>query len=280
MKFSLVLATVERTKEVERFLKSLETQTYRNFELIVVDQNPDDRLVPILRPYQEKFPIIHLQRVPRGLSRARNVGLKHISGDIIAFPDDNCWYPPTLLEEVMKFLHGDPTIDVAVFSKFPENMLSKFIWKINKKKARRVSFLSLPRSIDLFVKKNVVESIGLFDEQLGLGSGTLWIGCEEMDYCIRILKRGFKMVRKIGIAAIDESDEKDLYVDNNKIFGYGLSAGYVWRKHRLPLWLGILRLSVATLRMMENLLRGRLKQAYQNWAWMKGFIKGLMGKDG
>ena len=91
MKFSLILATLNRTGEVDYLLKTLDRQTYRNFELIVVDQNADDRLVPLLAPYQANFPILHLQSA-KGLSRARNVALEHVSGDIVAFPDDDCAY--------------------------------------------------------------------------------------------------------------------------------------------------------------------------------------------
>lgn len=46
--FSLVLGTVERTDELSIFPDSFDSQVYRNFELIVVDQNKDNRLVPIL----------------------------------------------------------------------------------------------------------------------------------------------------------------------------------------------------------------------------------------
>ena len=45
VKFSLILATVDRVTELERFLERLDRQTFRDFELFVVDQNTDDRLV-------------------------------------------------------------------------------------------------------------------------------------------------------------------------------------------------------------------------------------------
>src|ERR1700687_2188783 len=84
-KFSLVLATVGRTSELERFLMHLNRQSYRKLELILVDQNPDDRLIPLVTTYRECFPVIHC-RSAIGLSRARNVGLAHAAGDILAFP--------------------------------------------------------------------------------------------------------------------------------------------------------------------------------------------------
>src|SRR5215212_6065170 len=102
MRFSLILGTIERSDELNYILASLGTQTYQNFELIVVDQNPDERLAPILGPYKDKFPIVHL-RSGKGLSRAKNLGLSHVSGDIVGFPDDNCQYPSDLLEKVAQF---------------------------------------------------------------------------------------------------------------------------------------------------------------------------------
>ena len=44
MKFSLIVATKNRVSEIERFLSSLINQNYQNFEVIIVDQNPNDCL--------------------------------------------------------------------------------------------------------------------------------------------------------------------------------------------------------------------------------------------
>ncbi|MGA8056526.1 MAG: glycosyltransferase family A protein, partial [Burkholderiales bacterium] len=75
LRLSLVLATVGRTDEAARFLASLDRQGVGDIELVVVDQNEDDRLVPLLAPYRDRFTVRHLRSAP-GLSRARNVGLR------------------------------------------------------------------------------------------------------------------------------------------------------------------------------------------------------------
>jgi glycosyltransferase involved in cell wall biosynthesis len=77
---SLIVATLNRVDEIERLLASLEQQAYGDFEVLIVDQNEDDRLVPILKSHPELV-IRHL-RSARGLSRARNVALPLANGDV------------------------------------------------------------------------------------------------------------------------------------------------------------------------------------------------------
>ena len=50
---SLIVATKDRVAELGRLLGSLENQVYREFEVIIVDQNPDDRLEAVLREVEE-----------------------------------------------------------------------------------------------------------------------------------------------------------------------------------------------------------------------------------
>ena len=111
MRFSLILATVGRTEELERFLDSLLVQTHRDFEVVVVDQNKDERLLSVLEPYTEKLRLEHLRPGSRGASRARNEGLERASGELFAFPDDDCWYPPDLLARADEVLRVRPDLD-------------------------------------------------------------------------------------------------------------------------------------------------------------------------
>jgi glycosyltransferase involved in cell wall biosynthesis len=82
------MATINRDQEISRFLAKLDAQTHQDFELIVVDQNSDDRLCRVIETYQNRFTIRHLRSSVTGASRSRNLGLREAKGDIIGFPDD------------------------------------------------------------------------------------------------------------------------------------------------------------------------------------------------
>ena len=110
MKISLIVATKGRVEEIARLVQSLIQQGSANLELIVVDQNEDDRLESILKEPTLPFPIIHLWSEV-GLSRARNAGIACATGEIIAFPDDDCWYPAGLLMRVVSELQSQLSVD-------------------------------------------------------------------------------------------------------------------------------------------------------------------------
>ena len=194
MKFSLILATVERTKEVERFLDNLDKQIYRDFELIIVDQNGDDCLVPIVASYNNRFQILHLRLSTRGVSRARNFGLKYVSGDIVAFPDDDCWYPPDLLGKVSHVFEERFETEGIVIRSVDQNGMPST--SKGSDKAQPINLINvqwLVVAFAIFLRKAVVDKVGLFDETLGVGADTPWGAGEETDYLIRATKESIRL---------------------------------------------------------------------------------------
>jgi glycosyltransferase involved in cell wall biosynthesis len=106
-RFSLIVATRDRTSELSRFIASLRSNSLQDFELIVVDQNDDDRLGSILADALP-FDQLRVIRCPIGVSRARNAGLDAARGEILAFPDDDCWYPNDILQSVSTWFESHP----------------------------------------------------------------------------------------------------------------------------------------------------------------------------
>ena len=233
LRFSLILATVGRTAELDRFLKHLAAQSYRNFELIVVDQNPDDRLLPLLAPYQERFPVVHL-RSAIGLSRARNAGLPHASGDILAFPDDDCWYSADLLQRVATLFQKTSTVDCITGRPVDACALGfdRSSGRVNKRNVFRRGI-----SYTIFIRNEVASCIGRFDESLGLGATSGKIAAEETDYLLRALSASFH-ISYFAELCVPHGDSKLVYDEAliRRQYGSALALGCVLKKHQYPFW--------------------------------------------
>ncbi len=189
--FSLIVGTVNRVTELDRLLTSLSNQTYKDLEVIVVDQNSDDRLLPIISK-RHPFPITHL-RASRGLSRARNLGLQVAKGEIIAIPDDDCWYPYDLLASVVDWFEQHPDFsglftclrdgdNRRIGSRSPE--ISGSCTKAN---------LWYRGSPSCFLRKSLVDRVGPFTEKIGPGSDSIYQAGEDGDYFLRAHELGQRM---------------------------------------------------------------------------------------
>ena len=215
MTFDLVVATVDRVAELGRFLDSLERQTHRDFRVLVADQNGDDRLHELL----ERHGSLRIERLPapRGLSRARNVALSHLQADAVAFPDDDCLYPDDLLAHVAARLA--PGLD-GVTGREPW-------WKTEAAVLTRDNVWNRAISFTVFLRREVVEEVGRFDEQLGLPSSS----GEEIDYLIRAVDAGARIEYDPSIVVEHPRKDAELALVGARD---GASIGYILRKHRYP----------------------------------------------
>lgn len=197
---SLVMATLGRSDEVGRMIASLVGQTDRRFELIVVDQNGDDRLVPHISAGQKVgLDIRHICLDKRGLSLARNRGLVEARYPLVGFPDDDCWYEPDTVAEV---LSGFSRVDAEGL--LPSGLLAFWIERghIGVGAGSDNQALQLAQwrgfrgqggsSITLFLRRDCIATVGGFDEQLGVGA---WFSAaEETDLILRVLATGERIV--------------------------------------------------------------------------------------
>jgi glycosyltransferase involved in cell wall biosynthesis len=213
--FDLVVATIDRVDELGPLLDSLERQTHTDFRVLVVDQNDDDRVEHLLASHASLR--IELLRAERGLSRARNEALTHLQADVVAFPDDDCIYADDLLERVAARL--EPGLD-GVTGREPS-------WATQAAVLTRDNVWNRAISFTIFLRRELVERVGAFDERLGLPSSS----GEEIDYLIRALDTGARIEYDPTLVVMHPGKEIDLTAVGARD---GASIGYMLRKHRYP----------------------------------------------
>jgi GT2 family glycosyltransferase len=217
--FDLVVATVGRVAELERLLASLDAQTHKDFRVLLVDQNHDDRV----RAAVAAHPALDVERVraPQGLSRARNAALPLLRADVVAFPDDDCTFPADLLERVAARLADRRSDGVTGRAPTPPT------WKRDATRLARDNLWNRAISFTIFLRREIVERVGAFDERLGLPSSS----GEEIDYLIRAIDAGARIEYDPTIVVTHPEKPVDLTAVGARD---GASIGYILRKHHYP----------------------------------------------
>ena len=241
MKLSLILATVGRSVDVGRFIHSLIGQTDKNFELMVIDQNTDDRLLPYIKEGQiAGLELRHLRLNPPNLSGARNLGIAESTGELVGFPDDDCWYNPDTVAQVLHAFSAN-TKSQGIVACWEEQMCGE-----GKKPA--VGSLALgawrnfregnASSISLFFRREILDQLGGFDERFGVGR---WYGAaEETDLILRALASGAHLnycpaarVHHVFATTVQGSALPNRCLNARR---RSRGTGGIYAKHRLSFW--------------------------------------------
>lgn len=195
---SVIIPTYNRTKLIQRALKSAFDQTYPNFEVIVVDDGSTDQTVLQLEHHPH---LVLIHKKNEGVSAARNTGIGQARGKLIAFLDSDDEWLPKKLERQVEF-----------FEKNPEAMICQTdeIWirngkrvnpmKKHKKYSGWIFKECLPLCIvspsAVMMRRELFDIVGNFDESLP--------ACEDYDLWLRVAARfpiyfiGEKLVVKYG----------------------------------------------------------------------------------
>ncbi len=273
VRFSLVLATLDRVEALDRALESFAAQRFQSFEVIVVDQNADERLVPVMARFNGRLRAIHLRAAP-GVSRARNLGIAEASGEIVAFPDDDCWYAEDLLERIDRWFGESPSYSLlSICVKDEEGNETASRWPRRSCDLNRRNALRTCLTACLFVRREALVATNGFDVRMGPGSGTPFGSGEDSDLALKVMAQGakgwFEKSLWVGHPARDPG-----HASPCRALDYGRGFGYLLRKHHYSpaLWLFyLLRPLGGTIR-AAALLRWSESSFY--WNSLKGRIVG------
>lgn len=279
MKISLIVATKGRTTELQRLLESLVQQDYPDLEVILVDQNLDDRISLVINAFTNRLEIIY-QTSAQGATRARNVGLSVARGDIIGFPDDDCWYPTGVLRRVSSFLAVSQEWDGIIGHTVDGNGVATLPWK--DAPGRLSAPMSWRRSVTYvyFLRRSAAHSVGGFDELLGPGAGTPWGAGDDNDFMLRALKKGAKVYFDPSLAIC----HPPLFlgfdtISLDKRERYARADGRILRKHPMPLWWTVAFFCVPIARSLHSILSLNWESLRFHWVTFLGRLRGFRDRE-
>lgn len=174
---SVIIPTYNRAHLVGRAIESVLNQTYKDFEIIVVDDGSTDNTEEVIKQFQKQDKRIKylLHEKNRGGSAARNTGIKAVEGEYITFLDsDDEWLPEKLEKQIIMFQSLEDKIGFVYVGSFIEeqNTGRKMIAKrpFLKKPAhayKRMLAKNLPGTCStIMVRSDIFTEVGGFDEQL------------------------------------------------------------------------------------------------------------------
>jgi len=149
---SVIIPTYNRARYLVEAIESVFAQTYKNIEIIVVDDGSTDDTRQRLKPYQDRIEYVYVDN--GGPAHARNVGMRKARGKYIAFLDSDDHYYPYKIEIQADFLdrHGDVAMVCSELSAFSDKgLLDEF----HLKKYHRSAYMDSEATYENIYSKSI-----------------------------------------------------------------------------------------------------------------------------
>jgi glycosyltransferase involved in cell wall biosynthesis len=169
---SVIITTKNEDKNIENCLRSIKNQTFKNIELIVVDNFSKDKTAEIAKKYTAKV----YSKGPERSSQ-RNFGAKVANGEYLLYLDADMILSPNVIEDCLKKCERD-RIDALYI---PERIVGEGFW-IKVRDFERSFYTGTVVDAVRFIRKDLFEKVEGFDESL--------VGPEDWDFDRRIRKIG------------------------------------------------------------------------------------------
>ncbi len=279
MKFSLIIPTKGRGEELARVIESLFSQTCPDFEIIVSDQNADDRVADLLDARGWTGRVRRLKS-SAGASRARNEGIAFATGEILGFPDDDCVYPPTLLENLACYFDRNPEVGFLTGRSFADDggdAASRHGREPARIRRNTIYYQAI--EFAFWVRRASLGPLR-FDENLGTGAVTPWQADEGPDLVLRLEESGVRGFYDPAFGVWHPRLEKRDGRAIERSYRYACGSGYFLRKHRYSLRFFLFLLLRAGAGACLSLARCSLGAARFYWARARGLWRGWHGFTG
>lgn len=172
---SIIIPTYNRGNVIKRSIDSVLVQTYRDFELIIVDDASEDDTKRRVDEYNNPR-IRYIRNINKlGANGARNVGIQNAKGEYVAFQDSDDFWEVDKLEKQINFLDAHGEIDI-VYSRYKYYWINGEVTLIPDKNftnrelqekigdtLARSNVIGTPTMV---VRKRCFDEVGIFDEAI------------------------------------------------------------------------------------------------------------------
>jgi len=198
MRFSIITITFNSEKTIERTIKSVLAQTFKDYEYIIVDGASKDGTLDVVRKYEPLFEgrLKWKSEPDKGIYNAMNKGIERSSGSFIGIVNSDDWLEPDALERVNACLEAHQYNDFAIycggilFHTLGGDIRELNVSVENFKRASRFYVVAGVRHPATFVPKSVYNRIGCFDEQIKIAA--------DSDFLLRCLFEGLDIIKIDG----------------------------------------------------------------------------------
>ncbi len=193
MLFSVVVPVFNRPGEVDELLESLTRQTFKDFEVIIVEDGSNIPCKGICSKYDNRLHITYIEKENSGPGQSRNCGAERASGDFLLILDSDVVLPEGYMKAVADELHnapadafGGPDRAHASFTPVQRAIsysMTSFFTTGGIRGGKKKLDKFYPRSFNMGIRRSVYRQLGGFsDMRFG----------EDIDFSIRIFKGGYK----------------------------------------------------------------------------------------
>lgn len=212
---SFVIPSYNAAATIRATIESVLCQTYRDFEVLVVDDGSTDKTAPVVRSFGHD--VRYLYQPNQGLAAARNTGIRATTGEVLVLLDADDMWMPDLLERQVTILKAQPEIDgvyawVQLVDEDGVPLPDQMRTRLNGDIIRR---LLLGGNSVLFsmlaVRRSVFDRVGLFDP--------VFRQAQDWDMTLRMAVAGVRLacipqplvLRRLHVHNLSADPDRSLY---------------------------------------------------------------------
>jgi glycosyltransferase involved in cell wall biosynthesis len=191
MTYSVIIPVYNRPGEVRELLQSLASQTFKDFETLIIEDGSTIRCDNVVKEYEEQLDVRYFFKPNSGRSLTRNYGMERASGKYQVFFDSDCIIPEDYFEKVTNYLnetradcYGGPDRAHASFTSLQKAIsysMTSFLTTGGIRGRKNGLEKFVPRTFNMGFSTEVYQKVGGFKDMFG----------EDIDLSTRIRKAGY-----------------------------------------------------------------------------------------